>query len=287
LRSPRLITLRSTTSRNYEVISSNRQTREVSGVFAIWRTICAVHFLRRSASLSVSCWVRRANNGMSHGAAMNEFLQAFWSNLCATVLGVVFGLPAAIYINRLLSVAQRRHEATTEANRRDDAIDVLIRSCRWNEKRLEVMRTFARDGRVMRNADLQVTTWDAVGPVLTPICPSPELLQQLSHHWLRLHRLERLNDEVFAREVGTLPPLSDRDMMLGMWGELHDCALSLAAHAREFAEKLTAQKATAKLGRLGRSNEFEHWSVHNVETPPAGDDLSSSIDHAPSSAAGL
>ena len=199
---------------------------------------------------------------------MNEFLQAFWPNLCATVLGVAFGLPAAVYVNRLLSATQRRHEATTEANRRDDAIDVLIRSCRWNEKRLEAMRTFALDGRVMRNADLQVTTWDAVGPVLIPICPFPELLQQLSHHWLRLQRLERLNDEVFAREVGTQPPLSDQDMMLGMWAELHDCALSLAAHTRELAEKLSAQKATAGLERLGRSNEFEHLPFpRNVEAP--------------------
>jgi hypothetical protein len=199
---------------------------------------------------------------------MNEFLQAFWPNLCATVLGVVFGLPAAVYVNRWVSATQRRHEATTEANRRDDAIEVLIRSCVWNEKRLEAMRTLACDGRVMRNADLQVTTWDAVGPVLTPNWPYPELLQQLSHHWLRLHRLECLNDEVFAREVGTLPPLRNQDTMLGMWAELHDGTLNLAAHARELAEKLTAKKATAGQGRRGRPNEFEHLSFpRNVQAP--------------------
>jgi hypothetical protein len=190
---------------------------------------------------------------------MSEFFKAFWPNLCATILGVCFGLPAAVYVNRHLTASQRRHDAAVEAMRRDDAIDVLVRACRWNEGRLDAMIALALEGRVMRNADLQVTTWDAVGPVLTPIFPHPELLQQLAHHWLRLRRLERLNEEVFAREVGTLPRLRDKEMMFGLWGELHESTVSLRAHARELADKLITLRGVSIHTGNSRWGSLQEW----------------------------
>lgn len=197
---------------------------------------------------------------------MGEFFQAFWPNFCATVLGVILGLPVAVYVNRNLTIGQRAHEAREQRRRRDDAIDVLVRSCEYNVRVLDNMKSLALQGRVMRNADLQVTTWDAVGAVLTPLCSEPALLQQISHHWLRLHRLEKLNDEIFAREVGAIPPLADELMAVGMWGELHDGALNLSAHALELAGKLRRLQASSK--ELSESQHY-HDRVPEALDPEA------------------
>ena len=109
------------------------------------------------------------------------------------------------------------------------------------------MAKLALEGKVLRNPDLRLTTWDAVGAILTRISSDSDLLQTLSHHWLRLQRLERLNDEIFAREVGTLPQIEDQEMMLGMWGELYENATNLSKHATELKEQLEALDLTSKV----------------------------------------
>jgi hypothetical protein len=169
---------------------------------------------------------------------MTGFFEAFWPNLTATMLGVVLGLPIALYLNRRLLEHQGRLRAAEAHQRLNDAIDVLVGACQYNIGVLDKIKELAVSARVMRNPDLRVTTWDAVGAILSKNCNEPDMLQLLSHHWLRLHRLEQLNQEIFAREVGSLPPIADQELALGMWQELHDNALTLSAHAKETAERL-------------------------------------------------
>lgn len=96
----------------------------------------------------------------------------------------------------------------------------------------------------MHNPDLRLTTWDAVGSILARNSSEPELLQILSHHWLRLRNIQDLNEEIFAREVvKSLPQIKDQEMAREFWQVLHDSALNLSAHAKEAAAKLSTLKA--------------------------------------------
>jgi len=142
-------------------------------------------------------------------------------------------------------VQQRIHDAATKRELRNNAIDVLIGACDYNAKLLDSMKALTLKGEAMRNPDLRITTWDAVGPVFAPVCSDPHLLQILSHHWLRLHRIERLSEDIFMRDAGILPAFSNEKLMLKHWGVLHESAQELAAHAREMIERLEKLKATA------------------------------------------
>lgn len=166
------------------------------------------------------------------------FLRAFLPDLAATVLGVVLGLPAALYVNRRLTQHQEALEKARSTARRNDAIKVLIGALEYNQQLLERVLDLAPKCEAHRYLDLRTTTWDAVHPWFTPLCPHPELLQALSHHWLRLHNLQGLNDELFRRAVGAEPQLGDLKVVAGMWWELGELALSLRVHSSQLSAAL-------------------------------------------------
>lgn len=177
---------------------------------------------------------------------MTEFFLAFWPNLASTVLGVVLGVPVALLLNRRFLVHQQKVERTEQSKRLGNAVDVLVDACEYNSKVLCRIAELALSGSAMRNVDLRLTTWDAVGAMLSGSFSDPELLQMLSHHWLRLKRLEDLNYEIFSREVvGTLPEIADEDLKTGYWQELYDNAMNLSAHAKQAADKLKQLKDTS------------------------------------------
>ncbi|MBC9072397.1 hypothetical protein IAI53_10525 [Thauera sp. CAU 1555] len=177
---------------------------------------------------------------------MTEFFLAFWPNLASTVLGVVLGVPVALLLNRRFLEHQQQLERTESSERLGSAVDVLVDACEYNSKVLDRIAELALSGRAMRNVDLRLTTWDAVGAMLSGSFSDPELLQMLSHHWLRLKRLEDLNHEIFSREVvGMLPEIMAVELKVGYWQELHDNAINLSAHASQAADKLKKLKGTS------------------------------------------
>lgn len=174
---------------------------------------------------------------------MTGFLEAFFPNLAATILGVVLGLPAALYVNRRLTASQQRQQMASEVKRRNLVVDVLNGACTYNTKILSRMAELALKAEVMRNPDLKTATWDSVGAIFSGGCPDPALVDQLAHHWLRLRRLEQFNEDVFRRAIGTLPPVEHSEMRIGMWQELHDSSSILSSHAAEFSARLMPLKA--------------------------------------------
>jgi hypothetical protein len=181
---------------------------------------------------------------------MSVFFDAFWPNLAATLVGVLLGVPIALALNQRVLSHQRELQLGDIRAQVRDAIDVLVSACKYNIGVLDAICSEALAGRVMHSPDLRVTTWESVGPILCNSSSSPELLQVLSHHWLRLRRLQVLSDEIFAREVAkSLPPLEDRLVTLEFWHVFHENSFSLSAHAREAIGKLEALKESLVDGR--------------------------------------
>jgi hypothetical protein len=174
---------------------------------------------------------------------MDAFFDAFWPNLAATLVGIVLGVPIALGLNERVLERQRRLQAADERRKLKHAIDVLIDACRYNIRVLDTMGDEAEIGHVMHSPDLRITTWDAVGPTLSSGSSAPDLLQLLSHHWLRLRRIQALSDEIFAREVAkSLPPIKDKEVMLEFWKVLYGNARNLSTHAGEAIAMLEALK---------------------------------------------
>lgn len=175
--------------------------------------------------------------------SLPTFLDAFWPNLAATLIGVVVGVPIALLLNERILHRQRKLQASDELRQVHNAINILVDACRYNIKLLESMAKEAQVGRVMHKPDLRTTTWDAVGSILSTGTSDAVLLQLLSHHWLRLQRIQALSDEIFAREVArSLPALNDEALTLEFWKNLYLNARDLSAHAAEAITMLEKTK---------------------------------------------
>jgi hypothetical protein len=146
----------------------------------------------------------------------------------------VLGVPIALALNELVLRRQRRLQIQDQHRQAKDSIEVLVAACQYNIKVLDAMREEAESGRVMHSPDLRITTWEAVSPALHTTVSDPELFQILSHHWLRLKRIQALSDEIFAREVAkSLPPIEDELVALEFWKVLRENAYNLSRHAVE------------------------------------------------------
>lgn len=172
---------------------------------------------------------------------MNEFISAFLPNFASTISGVVIGLPIALYINRNLMKQQLKYAEEERKERLSEAAYTLIDACQYNLKVLDNIAELAMSAKVMRNPDLRTTTWDALKHTVTGNLTDPELLQLLSHHWLRLKRFEELNSQIFLREAGIELQLQNEEMMLEYWGELYQNAINLSGHCSTLIEKLEKQ----------------------------------------------
>lgn len=91
----------------------------------------------------------------------------------------------------------------------------------------------------MRNPDLQLTTWEAVGQSFSSLCEDPELVQMVSHHWLRLNFIYRLNFDLFSKSTSSSSLDVDESIYSGMWGELHGVSCELIKFSDEISEKIS------------------------------------------------
>lgn len=181
---------------------------------------------------------------------MSVFFDSFWPNLAATLVGIVLGVPIALTLNQRAFAHQRKQQIDDMRAQIGDAIDVLVNACKYNIGVLNSISNEAKAGRVMHSPDLRITAWDTVGPIICSSASNPELLQMLSHHWLRLQRLQILSDEIFAREVSrSLPRIEDQSIMLEFWRVLQGNSASLSVHAEEAILKLEALRISLGIHR--------------------------------------
>jgi len=166
------------------------------------------------------------------------FIKDFLPNFAATVIGVVLGLPVAIHVNKRFNRFQRILDRKESVKKLNDVVQVLSQSLRYNKIILGSISKLCMSAQVMRYPDLQLTTWEAVGNIFSSLCPDPEVIQLLSHHWLRLNRLNLMNKEMFDRTVGDLPEVSDQNMHMRMWGELFQISSDLEAHVEQLIARL-------------------------------------------------
>lgn len=171
---------------------------------------------------------------------MSVFLSEFLPGFSATVLGIVLGFPVALYVNYRLTVFQNGQEKAREFRLRADLVGVIVRSLAYNETILERMAELSAEEMAMRNPDLQLTTWEIIGHSFSNLCREPELLQLLSHHWLRLQKLDQMNKEMFDRAVGVTAEFEDEVMASAIWGEFYVLSSSLQAHSRILLDRLAA-----------------------------------------------
>lgn len=162
-------------------------------------------------------------------------------NVVGTFVAVILGIPAGLYVNSRMEAGQFRRQAAADQDRLRAAANALQSACVYNRDLLNAVSAFAAEKDAFRNPDLKTSTWEAVGPVFAALSPDPALVDHLSHHWVRLQRVEQLNSEVFSRFKGPLSAIPHNDVMLpNLLLELQIVSETLPGQAHYLHEQLAA-----------------------------------------------
>ena len=139
---------------------------------------------------------------------MRQFWEAFWPNLASTVLGIVIGLPVALWLNRRgtqeADVQRRRAERASVSH----VLEILALAIAENRKRLQRFAAVLAEHQSLYDTGLDSGAWEALQSGLTAELRDPELRQKLAYHFARTEALKKLNDTYLKFCVGVESSMS-------------------------------------------------------------------------------
>ena len=122
-----------------------------------------------------------------------SFASALWPSLVATLVGIICGLPIALWLNRRF-VAHAQH-VSEEGQRAEltDALAVLTDALALNIPRLDEVGSAVAADLYTYYTELDTATWDSVRDTIASLLHDPELLGRLAYHFSRVSAVDSLN----------------------------------------------------------------------------------------------
>ncbi len=181
---------------------------------------------------------------------MTEFWIAFWPNLASTLVGVLLGVPLALWINRSVVTQGETARREGERLRVAHALRVLNKALTDNRTLLQDFAATLAASRTKYDSGLDTSAWDAVKSDLTTELSDPELRQRLAYHFSRLTTLVKMNEEYlyFIDGVGASMTSATETRKT-----LHNVVSNLVAGAEEETSGLVKQIDTEHQGLTGKA----------------------------------
>jgi|ERR1051326_1026297 hypothetical protein len=177
---------------------------------------------------------------------MTAFLASFFADFAATALGVLIGLPLALWTNRKIAEhgeRQRRHEQET---RLAHALEVVGRALTHNRDRFEFLGGVLAETHATFDPALDYSAWEATQGEIGPLVRDAELQQRLAYHFARVRSLSDLHKDYLSYFVGMPGTLIGADATKG---RLRDVLMNIQSELDADAEQLLARLDIAR-GKL-------------------------------------
>jgi hypothetical protein len=139
---------------------------------------------------------------------MDAFLIAFWPNAAATLVGIVFGLPIALWVNRLALKGAARASLKSQSQRLDHALQILMSAMESNQRILQEYAQVLSESKVRWRLNLDVSAWEAIKTDFIGELTDPSLRRQVAFHFTQLLVLTNLNQEYLGFAFGTNASMS-------------------------------------------------------------------------------
>lgn len=142
-----------------------------------------------------------------------QFLDAFWPEFAATVIGVGLGIPAALAIDRWRQRQRRCEQRRTEAKRLQKTCSILSRAIESNLAYLRDLRTAVAKGHTNAGFRFHTATFEILRDDLA-LMSDLDLRTSVVVWFETLGCVARLNDSLFHRLLSP-PPLRPVGVMGG------------------------------------------------------------------------
>lgn len=131
---------------------------------------------------------------------MQSFWLEFWPSFAATVLGVVIGIPCALWTNRwIVSVAERKRLAIDDAER-NALVETILGALKETGAGLTEVRNLSPGNRTGPRL-LDSGTWDALKRRLQRNLGPPDLIRRLAFYWLQLCRFNQFHRNILELKI--------------------------------------------------------------------------------------
>lgn len=175
---------------------------------------------------------------------MDAFLLAFWPNAAATLVGIVFGLPIAMWVNRLALRGAERASLKSQSQCLDHALQILVSAMETNQGILQEYTQVLSESKVHWRLSLDVSAWDAIKTDFIGELTDPSIRRQLAFHFAQLLILTNLNQEYLGFAFGTNASMS------GSEKTRESINANLKAMCEELDQRAGELIATSKAVRL-------------------------------------
>jgi hypothetical protein len=144
---------------------------------------------------------------------------AFLGNFLATILGLIFGLPLALWTNRKIMDIGAQEREDEQRQKIGMALDVVADSLTHNRTQLARLSQQVGEASAPFDPELDVSAWDVSKDTLTSPMVAPQLLQRIAYHFARLQTTVKLTEMYLSYVAGPVAVLggceATRDKLKG------------------------------------------------------------------------
>ncbi len=123
---------------------------------------------------------------------MNWFWSGFWPNLASTFVGVIVGVPIALWLNSLSGRAAGRARKAEEHARLRTGLLAVLAALAHNRGRLGALLDVLQKHEALFDVTLDTAAWEASRDEIVPFLRSADLHRRVAFHFDRLRSLARL-----------------------------------------------------------------------------------------------
>jgi hypothetical protein len=132
----------------------------------------------------------------------NWFWTAFWPNLASTFLGVLFGLPAALWLNKQAIRFAAKNSQKKDNERLHEALKMVVKALEHNQTQLQALYSAWEENKTYFEGDFDIAAWKVTKNQIVTLLGNPELQHQITFHFARLGTLSHLCSVYLDMVVG-------------------------------------------------------------------------------------
>jgi hypothetical protein len=194
---------------------------------------------------------------------LDKFLEAFWPNLAATIVGVVLGVPIAFWINRRMLAAGERAKLTDDKHQLTRSLEVIRDALNANHTQLTRLVALLDADHVPLDTRLNIAAWEAVKSEVIRTLRDPLLQARFAAHFERLHTVNTLNALHLENILGVSAALKSAPLTPPTKEVIKDELRALAVRLRNESVELIQQ-----IGLAARAHRLSLSPSTQKQDPP-------------------
>ncbi len=142
---------------------------------------------------------------------MNWFWSSFWPNLCSTLVGVILGVPTALWLNAQAGRTANARRETENRERLENGLRAIVAALSYNRERVKSCLATLTNNQALFDVGLDAGAWETSRDEITPVLSNPELHRRIALHFVRLATLNRLSSMYLDMVAGIASALGGVD----------------------------------------------------------------------------